>query len=150
MKKETLNQLEAFEIFVERMEAWVENVMQGERSEKYNRNDFDLRTFNGASYTIPNDLQDYMNLWKVVQKDLVRVKKMWEDDDFSRNDFFFDLYWNDKLTNTAYYEDEVFWVFYDYDNGVVYELPSDEEKLTNAREWVKWTDEAFSQIWIER
>ena len=138
MKKETLKQLEAFEIFVERMEAWIENVMQGERSEKYNRNDFDLRTFNGDSYPIPNDLQDYMDLWKAVQDDFAKVKKTWGDYDFSRNEFFFDLYWNDKLTNTAHYDDDAFWVYYDCNKGVVYDIPTDKETLEGKREWIKY------------
>ena len=138
MTKEMLNQLEGFEIFVEKMESFVNDVMSGERSTHFNRSDFDLRTINGDSYPIPNDLQGYMDLWKEVQEDFVKVKKMWGDDDFSRNEFFFDLYWNDKLTNTAYYDDEAFWVFYDCNKGVVYDIPTDKETLESNREWIKY------------
>lgn len=138
MTKEMLNQLEGFEIFVEKMESFVNDVMSGERSTHFNRNDFDLRTFNGDTYPIPNGLQDYMNLWKAVQDDFAKVKKTWEDDDFSRNEFFFDLYWNDKQENAAYYDDEAFWLFYDCNKGVVYDIPTDKETLESNREWIKY------------
>lgn len=128
--------MEAFEVFAEKMESFINDAMEGYNQPK--RKEFDLRTYDGDSYAIPNDLQGYMALWKAVQEDYAKVKEMWKDDDFSRNEFFFDLYWNDKQANTAFYEDEAFWVFYDYDKGVVYDIPTDKETLENKREWIKY------------
>jgi hypothetical protein len=48
------------------------------------------------------------------------------------NEFFFDLYWNDVAGKSAYYQDMVFWVFFDDTKGIHYELDEADKKIDCA------------------
>lgn len=117
MKKETLEQLEDFEIFVERMEKFVERITE-ENKEEYMMVDFDLRTPQpfDTEFSLPSKLEDYFPMWELVQKAYNKFKC----DENAADGFFFDLYWNDASSKTAYYHDEVFWVEFDDTKGIVY------------------------------
>lgn len=124
MKKELLKQLEDFEIFVERMEKFVEEIKSDEiiLNLDSNFNHYDLRTKDGDCFPLPNTLQDYLDMWKCVAQ---CAHEYYTETDLDKrelgcNEFFFDLYWNETKSNTAYYQDEVFWVEFDDQKGIVY------------------------------
>lgn len=119
MKKELLKQLEDFEIFVERMEKFVERITE-ENKDEYMMVDFDLRTPQpfDTEFRLPNKLEDYFPMWELVQKAYERFKS----DENAPDCFFFDLYWNDLNSSpkSAYYHDECFWVEFNDQKGIVY------------------------------
>lgn len=119
MKKELLKQLEDFEIFVERMEKFVDRITE-ENKEEYMMADFDLRTPHpfDTEFRLPNKLEDYFPMWELVQKAYERFKS----DESAPDCFFFDLYWNDLNSSpkSAYYHDECFDVVFDDTKGIVY------------------------------
>lgn len=117
MKKELLKQLEDFEIFVERMEKFVERITE-ENKEEYMMVDFDLRTPQpfDTEFDLPKQLEDYFPMWNLIQEAYNKFK----NDENAANEFFFDLYWNDVNSKTAYYHDECFYVEFDDKKGIVY------------------------------
>lgn len=125
MTKELLNQLQPFEIFVEKMEEFVEEIKfdNGLQKAGFKLEDMDLRTKDGEIFPIPTKLEDYFDLWKEVRRcadDFFMEKDTEKRDVWGLNEFFFDLYWNDVEHNSAYYQDMVFWVFFDDSKGICY------------------------------
>ena len=125
MKKELLKQLEDFEIFVERMEKFVDEIKSDEILLNLDPNfdHYDLRTKDGDIFCLPNTLQDYLDMWKCVaqcSRDYYIETDVEKRELYGMNEFFFDLYWNDVKGNSAYYQDEVFWVEFDDQKGIVY------------------------------
>lgn len=118
MKKETLDQLKDFEIFVERMENFVERITE-ENKEEYMMVDFDLRTPQpfDTEFDLPKRLEDYFPMWELVQEAYNKFKS----DENAADEFFFDLYWNDVSSSTAYYHDECFYVKFDDVKGICYQ-----------------------------
>ena len=119
MTKELLNQLQPFEIFVERMEKFVEEIKTDEVLKKagFKLEDMDLRTKDGEIFPIPTKLEDYFDLWKEVKScadDFYKEKDIEKRDIWGLSEFFFDLYWNDVAGNSAYYQDMVPHLFLSY------------------------------------
>lgn len=127
MKKELLNQLEDFEIFVERMEKFVDEIKSDEILLDFdsNFNHYDLRTKDGDIFPLPNTLQDYLDMWKCVAQsasDYYRETDLKKRELYGMDGLFFDLYWNDVEGNSAYYQDMVFWVYFSDDKGICYDV----------------------------
>lgn len=125
MKKELLKQLEDFEIFMEKMEKFVDEIKSDEILLDFDSNfdHYDLRTKDGDIFWLPNTLQDYLDMWKCVaqcSRDYYIETDLEKRELYGMNEFFFDLYWNDVKGNSAYYQDEVFWVEFDDQKGIVY------------------------------
>lgn len=130
MKKQTLKDLESFEIFVERLEAFVEKIKADKVLKKagFKLCDMDLRTKDGDIFSIPEKLEDYFEIWSCVKafaNDYFSEPDINKREIWGMNEFFFDLYWNDVKGNSAYYQDEAFWVFLDDKKGICYENPSE-------------------------
>lgn len=137
MTKELLNQLQPFEIFVERMEKFVEEIKTDEVLKKagFKLEDMDLRTKDGDIFSIPTKLEDYFDLWKEVKScadDYYKEPDIDKREIWGLNEFFLDLYWNDVAGNSAYYQDMVFWVFFDDTKGIHYELDEADKKIDCA------------------
>lgn len=137
MTKELLNQLQPFEIFVERMEKFVEEIKTDEVLKKagFKLEDMDLRTKDGDIFSIPTKLEDYFDLWNAVKScadDYYKEPDMDKREIWGLNEFFFDLYWNDVAGNSAYYQDMAFWVFFDDTKGIYYELDEADKKIDCA------------------
>lgn len=141
MTKELLSQLKDFEIFAERMEKFVEEIKTDKVLNKagFKLEDMDLRTKDGEIFSIPTKLEDYFDLWNEVKKcanDFFMEKDIEKRDMWGLNEFFFDLYWNDIAGKSAYYQDMVFWVFFDDEKGFCYDLDQDDKNLDCSR-WNK-------------
>ena len=126
MKKETLDQLKDFEIFIERMEKFVDEIKSDEVLKTLDNNfdHYDLRSKDGDIFPLPNTLQEYLDMWKCIAqcaRDYYIENDLEKRELYGMNEFFFDLYWNDVKGNSAYYQDEVFWVRFDDTNGICYQ-----------------------------
>lgn len=126
MKKKTLDQLKDFEIFVERMEKFVDDLKSDEVLKKLDRNfdHYDLRTNDGDIFPLPNTLQDYFDMWRCVAQyahEYYTEPDLGKRELYGMDEFFFDLYWNDIKGNSAYYQDEVFWIRFDNVKGICYQ-----------------------------
>lgn len=114
MTKELIYQLKNFEIFVEKIEIFVNEIKQ-----KYHVKDLpllDLRSIDGNIFALPNKLEDFFELWNEVQE----VYKSYQSDNQAVTEMFFDLYFNDTEINTAFYDDKTFWVYFN-EEGFYYE-----------------------------
>jgi hypothetical protein len=121
-----INQLKPFEIFVERLESFVNKVKTDEILKKagFKICDMDLRTKDGDIFSIPEKLEDYFDIWACVKQyadDYFSEPDLQKREIWGMNEFFFDLYWNDIEGKSAYYQDMVFWVFFDDKEGICYE-----------------------------
>ena len=126
MTTELINQLKPFEIFVERLESFVNKVKADEVLKKagFKICDMDLRTKDGDIFPIPEKFEDYFDIWACVKQyadDYFSEPDLQKREIWGMNEFFFDLYWNDIEGNAAYYQDMVFWVFFDDNEGICYE-----------------------------
>lgn len=126
MKKETLDQLRDFEIFVERMEKFVDEIKSDEILLDFdsNFNHYDLRTKDGDIFPLPNTLREYLDMWECVAQcahEYYTENDLEKREPYGMDEFFFDLYWNDIEGNSAYYQDEVFWVWFDDTKGICYQ-----------------------------
>lgn len=123
MTTELINQFRDFEIFSEKMEALVEAVKNDEENKKnkWGIERFDLRDDNiGMVDSMPKTLKDYFNLWEYVQQ---RYKEYLEscENPLMSNEMFFDVYWNDKEANSAFYDGLTLWIYFDYEYGIYYD-----------------------------
>lgn len=126
MTKEMLDQIKNFEIFVERLEAFVEEIKSDEVLKKagFKLEEMDLRTKDGDIFPIPQKLEDYFEIWSCVKDcadDYFKEPDIEKREIWGLNEFFLDLYWNDIEGKSAYYQDMVFWVFFDDAKGIVYD-----------------------------
>lgn len=126
MTKELLDQLQPFEIFVEKMEEFVEEIKSDKDIQKagFKLEDMDLRTKDGEIFSVPTKLEDYFDLWKEVRRcadDFFMEKDIEKRDIWGLNEFFFDLYWNDVAGNSAYYQNMAFWINFNVvDDKLIY------------------------------
>jgi hypothetical protein len=123
MTTELINQFRDFEIFAEKMEALVEAVKNDEENKKnkWGIEQFDLRDDNiGMVDSMPKTLKDYLNLWEYVQQ---RYKEYLEscENPLMPNEMYFDVYWNDKEANSAFYDGLTLWIYFDYEYGIYYD-----------------------------
>lgn len=122
MKKETLKQLEQFEIFVERMESFVDSI----QLDGYSPDCYDLRMPNIEGmmdniYPLPKTIKDYAEIWQDIldiQENITDYYKKIIGDNT-----FFDVYWNCPEENRAEYTGESMFVYFDKDNKICYEEP---------------------------
>lgn len=139
MTIEMQNQLMPFEIFIERMEQFVEDVKKYHLADNagntYNFNDFDIRDTSqspdSVEFSLPTSLEDYLEIWRYVQSKYENYLKNHYNISYP-DAMFFDLYWNDVEANTAHYDDLAIWIFFDYEFGIYYE--GDEETLKKIQE----------------
>ena len=70
MTKELLNQLKDFEIFVERLEKFIEEIKSDKTLQEagFKLKDMDFRTKDDAIFPIPTKLEDYFDIWKDVKE----------------------------------------------------------------------------------
>jgi len=126
MTTELINQFRDFEIFAEKMEALVEAV-------KNKKNKWLIAQFGSICMfnSMPKTLKDYLNLWGYVQQ---RYKEYLENDKnpLMPCEMFFDVYWNDVESNSAFFDDLTLWIYFDYEYGIFYD--SDTEIIEKIRE----------------
>ena len=124
MKKDLLNQLKDFEIFVERLEKFVNDVKTDDTLKNLDLdfNNYDLRDRNGNVFLLPFYLEDYFEIWKHVKECYQRFLDS-DDATIERYGYdyeFFDLYWDCKEDKSAYYQDETFCVDFDKNKGIYF------------------------------
>ena len=134
MTTELINQFRDFEIFAEKMEALVEAVKNDEDNKKNNWgiDQFDLRDDSiGMIDSMPKTINDYLNLWNYVQQ---RYKEYLSDrkNSLMPCEMYFDVYWNDVKSNSAFFDDLTLWIYFDYEYGIFYD--SDTEIIEKIRE----------------
>lgn len=135
MTKELLNQLKPFEIFVEKMEAIVEEVKKNhltdDEGNTYKLEDFDLRDdVVGSVDSLPLKLEDYFGLWKYVKSRYEEYLASCENP-LMPNEMYFDVYWNNVEANSAFFDDVTLWIYFDYEFGIYYD--TDEEICDKIR-----------------
>lgn len=125
MTIELLNQLKDFEIFTEKMEGIVEEVkknhLKDDNGNTYKFEDFDLRDdVIGNVDSLPTTIKDYSNLWDYVQQ---RYKEYLSDyeNPLMSNEMYFDVYWCNVESNSAFFEDLTLWIYFDYEYGIYYD-----------------------------
>jgi len=127
MTIELLNQLKDFEIFVERLEKFIEEIKTDKilQVAGFKLEDMDFRTKDDAIFTIPTKLEDYFDIWKDVKdcaNDYYSEKDLEKKEVWGLNEYFLDLYWNDVKGNTAYFQDMVFCVYFSDEKGICYDV----------------------------
>ena len=127
MTIELISQLKDFEIFVERLEKFIEEIKANKTLQEagFKLEDMDFRTKDDAIFSIPTKLEDYFEIWKDVKE---CANSYYSEKDFEMmeiwgaNEYFLDLYWNDVAGHTAYYQDMVFWVYFSNEKGICYDV----------------------------
>lgn len=127
MTIELLNQLKDFEIFVERLEKFIEKIKTDKilQVAGFKLEDMDFRTKDDAIFPIPTKLEDYFDIWKDVKdcaNDYYSEKDLEKREVWGVSEYFLDLYWNDVKGNTAYFQDMVFWVYFSDEKGICYDV----------------------------
>lgn len=114
MRQELVNQLDLFENFVEKMDDFVLKIKTDSdiNNLDIDFNNYDFRTKDGDIFPLPFDLSDFFPLYKCV---IENAEKFFREENQKKkeqmgNEMFFDLYWNDAVANSAYYQVCVFWV----------------------------------------
>lgn len=135
MTKELLNQLKPFEIFVEKMEAIVEEVKKNhltdDEGNTYKLEDFDLRDdVIGSVDSLPLKLEDYFGLWNYVKGRYEEYLASCENP-LMPNEMYFDVYWNNVEANSAFFDNLTLWIYFDYEFGIYYD--TDEEICDKIR-----------------
>lgn len=126
MTRQLIYQLKDFEIFVERLEKFVNDVKKDEELIA-NDSDFthyDLRNKDGDPFRLPRHLEDYFDMWEDVKKcysAFMLEENQEKIENIGMNWTFFDLYWNDIENNSAYYQGDAFAVYFDRVKGIYYE-----------------------------
>lgn len=113
MRQELVNQLYLFENFVEKMDEFVFKIKTDSdiNNLDIDFNNYDFRTKDGDIFPLPFDISDFFPLYKCV---IENAEKFFREENPKKkeqmgNEMFFDLYWNDAVANSAYYQDCVFW-----------------------------------------
>lgn len=127
MTIELLNQLKDFEIFVERLEKFIEEIKSDKTLQEagFKLEDMDFRTKDNEIFPIPTKLEDYFDIWKDVKEcanNYYSEKDLEKREVWGLSEYFLDLYWNDVKGNTAYYQDMVFWVYFSDEKGICYDV----------------------------
>ena len=114
MRQELIESIHSFENFVEKMDEFVTEIKTDNSLNELDIdfNNYDLRTKDGDIFPLPSDLSEFFSLYKCV---IENAEKFFQEEDAKKkeqmgNEMFFDLYWNDHIGNSAYYQDCVFWV----------------------------------------
>lgn len=123
MTTELLKEFRDFEIFTEKMESIVEAIKNDKKNQinGWEINQFDLRDdVIGMVDFIPTKIEDYLRIWRYVQG---RYKEYLADceNPLMPNEMFFDVYWNDKEANSAFYDGLTLWIYFDYEYGIYYD-----------------------------
>jgi hypothetical protein len=119
MRQELIESIHSFENFVEKMDEFVYKIKSDNELNDLDMdlNHYDLRTKDGDIFPLPSDLSDFFPLFECVIENA--EKFFYEEDpekkELMANEMFFDLYWNDRIDNSAYYQDYVFWVTFNDD-----------------------------------
>ena len=87
----------------------------------------------GIIDSLPTKLEDYFEFWKYVQERYQDYLANYKNDSYP-NEMFFDLYWNDVKTNSAYYDNATLWIFFDYEYGIYYFEDEDIKQKIAERE----------------
>lgn len=127
-----LTELEQFGIFVGKVNELIETIKNDEKVKDgtFKLNDFDLRftaSENGDIFSIPTKLEDYLEMWEFVKE----RQKMFNENEKDANELFFDVYWNDMECNSAFYDNKVLWVFFMDGNVIEYSLYAYDENLNS-------------------
>lgn len=127
-----LNELKDFEIFVERMEKFVNDVKSDPifirldpEFKNYDLRSPSLNMPDNEIFPLPTKLQDYFTMWQHICEKAEEYKneKSLGISGMRLADWvFFDLYWNDTNENNAYYQEECFSLWFT-DDGITYEKP---------------------------
>ena len=134
MTKDMLNQLKDFEIFVEKLEIFIEDIKETElENGKYQLKEFDLRNDAGDIFPIPTKLEDYFEIWEIVKKHHNDFKQSLNFQEHMPNETFLDVYWNDVDANMAHYVGHAFWAYFDEEFGVFYDDSKDVVEKINIR-----------------
>ena len=119
MTKEMLNKLKDFEIFVEKMEAFVDGIqLDGYPIEHY---DLRMPTIEGHLdniYSIPHTIKDYAEIWQdilFIRENITEYYKKCVG-----LNTFFDVYWNNVEGNNAEYTGETLWIGFNDDGTFEY------------------------------
>ena len=117
MKKETLEQMRDFEIFVERLEDFIDKIdLDGYPIEQYDFRMPDINGLNNNIYSIPRTIKDYAEIWQDIIDIRDNITGYYKQAVGTCS--FLDLYWNDTKENIADFANETFWVEYD-ENGKI-------------------------------
>jgi len=114
MTKELIYQLKDFEIFVEKLEEFINGKIKADpevQNGTFNWKDYDLRTFD-TDFQLPKKLEDYFSIWEYV----CNVRNDFKKDKNAANSVFFDAYWNDMEGHSAYYDEKTLWIEFDEEN----------------------------------
>lgn len=94
-----MNQLQAFEGFVESLDEFIKSV------KRQDNETFDLRTSYGDIFNFPITLTDYMEIWESIMDFRLQNNQP--------NDTFLDVYANYTKENYAQFIDKTMWVKWD-------------------------------------
>lgn len=136
MTIDLINKFRDFEIFAEKMEEIVEEVknshLKDDDGNTYKFEHFDLRDdVIGSIDSLPTTIKDYANLWDYVQQ---RYNEYLSDckNPLMPCEMYFDVYWNNVESNSAFFDDLTLWIYFDYEYGIFYD--SDTEIIEKIRE----------------
>ena len=144
MTTELINQFIGFEIFAEKMEEIVEEVkkyhLKDDDGNTYKFEHFDLRDdVIGSIDSLPTTIKDYAHLWDYVQQ---RYNEYLYDceNPLMPNEMYFDVYWNNVESNSAFFDDLTLWIYFDYEYGIFYDSDTEifekiqkrDEKIENS------------------
>ena len=130
MRKDLLNQLSAFEVFIDRFEAIIDEVknLDKVKNGEVSIKEFDLRCNirpnDPIIFPIPTTILEFLEIWHWVQACHANYLSS-IDNDGTPDEIYLDVFWNDTETNTAHYINKTLWMFLKKD-GVHYE---NEEKF---------------------
>lgn len=136
MTIDLINKFRDFEIFAEKMEEIVEEVknshLKDDDGNTYKFEHFDLRDdVIGSIDSLPTTIKDYAHLWDYVQQ---RYNEYLSDceNPLMPNEMYFDVYWNNVESNSAFFDDLTLWIYFDYEYGIYYD--TDTEIIEKIRE----------------
>ena len=125
MRKELLNKLKDFEVFIERLDSLIDEIRQDEEVKNGRRSldEFDLRFQNvkgdSVVFNIPNTILDFLEIWHWVNS-MYNIFLAGKTNEVIPNEIFLDVYWNNVDINSAFYEGKTIWIYFEYD-GVHYD-----------------------------
>ena len=133
MTSEMLNELKDFEIFVERVEKFVNKVKSDPILIGLDPEfkDYDMRSpssnmTDSQIFPLPTKLQDYFPMWQHIceRKEECKNESLDERERRGLDWVFFDLFWNDTKEKSAYYQDECLSLWFTDDGNITYENPN--------------------------
>lgn len=126
MRKELLDKITAFEIFMERLDTLIDTIREDEEVKNGTRSidEFDLRfqdqMGDSIVFNIPQTILDFLEIWHWVLS-MHKLYLAGKTDDKMPDEIFLDVYWNNVEANSAFYEEEkTIWMYFQ-DDGVHYD-----------------------------